>query len=342
MSKKTAKKSTAKPIRTSLRGCYLRIIGGVFFLMIGALMLLSAVMGEHTGAALDSVRNAMRGVGGGSLALFLPIWMLLVALLLLTGLLHSVSARSVCLLGAIYALLLGFATLITYVDRSGGQNVMEFYRGIMTGGAPGIPSFGDYLKTAYAFGANQLFCHGALGMLIAYPVWRFIGSVGGAVLLGTLILALGMLLIGLRPGRMINAFSYWRAERGKKRTEHEGENGDFAGETGETEGWDSGYGIPDPQAGYAPAVPAAAAPRRSGGIYVSRKREPARFRPVPPRRFTIPLPRRPRAAARMRTVITPCPGTVYMMNSFPAPAAYSRGLRRSALPFPKRQCPRRR
>ena len=255
MSKKPAKKKTggAKAIRTSLRACYFRLTVGTLLLIVGSMMLLSVLTPEKQSLALDSVGATMHGLGGGSLGIFLPCWMILAGARLLTGMFHRVNSRGLIVIGAIWTLFLGFMTLITYVDKSSGQNVMDYYRNVLANGKAGIPGFGDYLRIAYDDGAKNLYLHGALGMMIAYPMWRFIGSLGGAVIIGVMILVLGMVLFSFKPWQMINSLSYWRAGHRREREigeEPEAEEGepDYPG-NGEEAWGDPGYAPQDGNGG---------------------------------------------------------------------------------------------
>ncbi len=217
MSKKPAKKKRGgtKVLRTSLKACYFRLFLGVALLICGGLMLLSAILPEGQSLALNGVGRLLYGLGGGSLALFLPLWMIAMALLLLSGMFHRVNMRPVLLLGVIWVLLLGFLTLVTFVDPNGGQNVMSYYRDRLSGSPSGTPGLADYLKISYEYGADSRYCQGALGMLAAYPIWCFFrfSHIGGSVVLCLAILVLLLVLFNLRPWRAINAISYKLADR---------------------------------------------------------------------------------------------------------------------------------
>ena len=217
MSKKPEKKKRQKAagsVRTSLNACYFRLTAGVILLVLGGLLLMPVIVPKGQSLAVDGLERVLYGLGGGVLAIFLPLWMILLGTLLLTGMFHRVSARTLFLTGAIWVLTLGFFTLITVVDNR-GTNIMLNYRDTLAGREGGTPGYADFVTIAFQYGADSHYCQGAVGMLIAYPLWCFFrGSHAvGSVFLGALILVLVMVLFNIRPWRMINSVSYKMAER---------------------------------------------------------------------------------------------------------------------------------
>ena len=272
MSKKPEKKKKQKgtrSIHTSLNACYFRLTVGVLLLAFGGLLLMPVFVPGGQSAAVDGLGRVLYGLGGGTLALFLPLWMIYLAALLLTGMFHRVSARSALIAGALWTLLLGFLTLVTFVDMR-GTNVMAYYRDILAGRGNGTQGFSDYLAIAYEQGADSRYCQGAVGMLTAYPMWCFFRStsLGGSVLLGVLILVLIMVLFNIRPWRMINAVSYRMAERRERvRDGEEDEEGLLPEE--EEEPADGGYPVPEQDGWDSPTPAPAFAPVHAGGMYTA-------------------------------------------------------------------------
>ncbi|MBR6707857.1 MAG: DUF87 domain-containing protein [Clostridia bacterium] len=274
MSKKPERKKKTKsagPIHTSLRACYFRLIAGVILLVLGGLLLMPVFIPEGQSRAVDGLERVLYGLGGGNLALFLPLWLILLAALLLTGMFHRVSARSVFLTGAIWALTLGFFTLVTVVDNR-GTNVMANYRDTLAGREGGAPGFADFLALAFQYGADSHYCQGAVGMLVAYPIWCFFrfSHVGGSVFLGALILVLVMVLFDIRPWRMINAVSYKMAERRERARDGREVPVEPLPEE-EEDAVDDGYPIPEREGWPAAAPVPAYAASRSGGAYAAPK-----------------------------------------------------------------------
>ena len=135
MSRKPEKKKKPKAagaIRTSLNACYFRLTAGVILMVIGGLLLMPVVIPAGQSLAVDGLRQVLYGLGGGTLALFLPLWVILLAALMLTGMFHRVSVRSVFITGTVWALLLGFLTLVTFVDNR-GTSIMSDYRDTLAG-----------------------------------------------------------------------------------------------------------------------------------------------------------------------------------------------------------------
>ena len=272
MSKKPERKKKPKragSIRTSLNACYFRLSAGVILLVLGGLLLMPVFIPGGQSLAVDEMRRALYGLGGGTLALFLPLWLILLAVLMLNGMFHRVSARSAFITGAVWALLLGFLTLVTFVDNR-GTSIMSDYRDTLAGREGGAPGFADFVKIAFEYGADSRYGQGAVGMAVAYPIWCFFrfSHIGGSVLLGALILVMVMVLFNIRPWRMINAVFYETAERRRRARDGEDDAGGLIPEPDE-ETPDSVYPVPEQDGWTVPApVPQYAAPR-AGGMYTA-------------------------------------------------------------------------
>ena len=213
MSTKNKKNSAgAASVRTSMRTAPVCLVLGVVCLVLGAMFLLSQVW--HGGStALEEMSYSLQGLSG-QLCLLLPLLLLLIGVKLLVSLGHQVAVKDVLILCALYFLVLAFQTLITMITGRG--SLMAYIGQINEQRVVAHPaSYGAYLRRAYALGAQ---CGGGLfGMLLAYPLWKVLGQVGGAVLLGCAMAVLFLLLVRVNPAEMINQTSDRMEERKAQR-----------------------------------------------------------------------------------------------------------------------------
>lgn len=213
MSTKNKKNSAgAASVRTSMRTAPVCLVLGVVCLVLGAMFLLSQVW--HGGStALEELSYSLQGLSG-QLCLLLPLLLLLIGVKLLVSLGHQVAVKDVLILCALYFLVLAFQTLITMITGRG--SLMAYIGQINEQRVVAHPaSYGAYLRRAYALGAQ---CGGGLfGMLLAYPLWKVLGQVGGAVLLGCAMAVLFLLLVRVNPAEMINQTSDRMEERKAQR-----------------------------------------------------------------------------------------------------------------------------
>ena len=170
-------KKTNQAGKTSIKNAWPVYILGILLLTWGILAGLSfwAPAGRN-GSVLFLIRKTVLGLFGQSAAVGITLT-LFAAVKLIVGLYHRVTHKDWALLSVLFVLVTAFVTLITRM-RDSQETLMEF---IGTRYLPqmGItrPGFHDYLR--YAFDNAT----GAIGMLLAYPLWRYLGQAVSGVLL---------------------------------------------------------------------------------------------------------------------------------------------------------------
>lgn len=162
-----------------------------------------------------ALKNLALGLGGVLYPLVpaLAIWL---GALLCISARHYVSMRSFSLGFALFLSFGAFLTLVTSITGFG--TLMDYIHNMNTHLKPVAEpaSFGSFMARAfeqYDKKLNPLPGGGALGMLVAFPVWRFLGQVGGLVFLALGILALAAALLGINPARIYQRMEQRRAQK---------------------------------------------------------------------------------------------------------------------------------
>ncbi len=153
--------------RTSVAHAWPPYVIGLIMLTWGILAGLS--LWTSNSGVLHSIRRAATGLFGA----YAPLGVILIlfaSVKIIAGLYHRVTQRDWALLSVLFILLLTFVTLITRLRESNG-NLMTYirltYYPIKNGNYQA--GYADYL--AYAFENGS----GAVGMLLAYPLWNYLG-----------------------------------------------------------------------------------------------------------------------------------------------------------------------
>ena len=193
-------KKNGQILRTSLRAPKTRLVLGIVFFCAGFVLLLSMTPAADHSRILGECIRMLNGLAGNTLHAGLPALLLLTGIRLTVSRHHDVSWRAHWTLCALYVLLLGFLTVITTIPGFG--NLMPYVGDIANrrAGMKSPMSFEAYLSFAYTFGSVDLQAQGALGMAVAWPLWRLLGPVGGAVVLGAAMAALLIALFRIRVG----------------------------------------------------------------------------------------------------------------------------------------------
>lgn len=200
----STRKTTKQTLRSTDRGGVISLSAGILSLALGFGMLLGLTLQTSSSSVL-ALKNLALGLGG-VLYFMVPVFAIWIGALLCVSARHYVSVRSFLLsfgfflaLGAFLILvtsIAGFGTLMDYIHNMNAN--------IKRSAEPG--SFGQYLARAfeqYDKKLTPLQGGGALGMLVAFPVWRFLGQVGGLIFLSLCLLALGFALLSINPARLI-------------------------------------------------------------------------------------------------------------------------------------------
>ncbi len=182
------------------------ILAAVALFGLALLMLYICLAAPQQGTGMGEIRDVMRGLGG-DLAMALPL------ILVWGGALCICAARGrrVSVLRAIADLML-FVCLFTAVHVFFAERVV---RERMT-----ITSFANFVSKSYGYGAGG----GALGALLAWPLYRNLGVAGGFI--GALLIAVLLLTATGRMGRFVR-FVGARSAEARERREERRETVDF-------------------------------------------------------------------------------------------------------------------
>lgn len=184
------------------RGGVVLLLFGVLFLSLGIGMALSLHV-QTVGVSLYILKFMAHGLGG-SLPHVPALFALWLGSLLSTAARRHVSFRSF-LASLLFALcLMGFLTMIA--PAPGFRSLFDFCLNANTNvhrvSAP--DSYAEYISCAYQrfYDERSISDGGALGMLLAFPAWRLLGSAGGTVFLALAAAFSFFLATGLNPVRM--------------------------------------------------------------------------------------------------------------------------------------------
>ncbi len=179
-------------------GAPLKILGAVACFGLALLMLYITVAPPQAGTAMGAIRDVMRGLGGGAnpvMALVL-VW---VGVLLV----FSARGRRVRVLNVVMNALL-FLCVFTAVQLFSARTVIEQHMSITT--------FANFVSKSYQYGRGG----GAIGALLAYPLYMYLGQWGGLIV--TLIVAL-LCLMATGRAQKIYRWTARRADEGQHRAE---------------------------------------------------------------------------------------------------------------------------
>ncbi|MBE5782670.1 MAG: DUF87 domain-containing protein [Clostridiales bacterium] len=209
------KKNNAQPaLATTGRGAAFAITLGITLLTLGLAWLISLIT-QTDSYVLSQLRLSLQGLCG-PLCPFFPILLAWGGIKLLVSARHRVSVRDFSMVSAIYLLILAGYTLIALVPQSGTAiSYMEFvskqnYKSMVAG----YDSYSAYLYQAYVQSTHG--AGGLLGMLLAYPLWRMLGTVGSILLIIVAMIALIFLLLRINPAEFFRNIS----DHGERRRLH--------------------------------------------------------------------------------------------------------------------------
>ena len=165
---------------------------GIILIALGVVSLLS-VVGGLKGSVFDWVKRLMQGLGGGLCVGVSVLWLWL-------GVLVAFSAgrrmpkRGFLLITALFMAVLGIINLLSKV---GTYSLMDYLVNYNKSAVPPVATPDGYwniIKAAFSVCAGSGAFGGAVGMLLAWPAWTFLGNTLGTVALG-LVCAVCLLLV---------------------------------------------------------------------------------------------------------------------------------------------------
>ncbi len=157
------------------------------YLMIGILLLATGIL-TLLGAGFGLQHDVFRYLTQFSSSMFGSMTLLMTFALIAGGILmlilttRKVTKRYVACYAILVVLLCGFLTLMTFVSTNEGQLCLPDYIKALEGS----DSFGGMMSRSMTYGMKGQ-GGGMVGMLLAWPLWKYLGSSLGAIVLGLLI-----------------------------------------------------------------------------------------------------------------------------------------------------------
>ncbi len=168
------------------------LITGLVLVALGVMIFLAVVL-NMAGDVFAGLRQVCSGLAGG-LAFALPVLPIWGGVLVMLSTQRKAPVRPYALFALVFLLVLAAVTLFT---RIGTSSLMDyFYTGNQSrSSAPG--AFDLFLARAYEVGAQKNASGGILGMLLAWPLWKLAGPVGGGIIAAVLGVAAFVLMLHL-------------------------------------------------------------------------------------------------------------------------------------------------
>ncbi|MHC1786253.1 MAG: DNA translocase FtsK [Christensenellales bacterium] len=199
-----AKGTTKVSLRSTDRGGVVSLSAGILCLALGFGMLIGITL-QANSRSIVALKDLALGLGGVLYPL-MPALAIGIGWLLCISARHYISYRAYLLVFLFVLSLCAFLTLVTSV--AGFGTLMDYIRNMNANllKVPEPESFGEYLNRSYSKFSNQLKPlpgGGAFGMLLAFPVWKLLGQVGGLIFLGLCLLGLALAFFRVNPAHLM-------------------------------------------------------------------------------------------------------------------------------------------
>ncbi len=209
-------------IRSTDRGGAVTLTAGILSLALGFGLLIGITL-QTTAHTVVMFKDMALGLGG-ALYSFVPFAFLWMGWLLCASARRYVSFRAFLITFMLYMGLLALVTMLTTVTGFG--TLMQYIRdaNMPVRSVSRPDSYGAYLMRAYQRYNNQLNPlpgGGAMGMLVAFPVWKILGQVGGVIFLCISMIVLLFALFRINPVLLYQRFEAFLQGRGKRVPEAE-------------------------------------------------------------------------------------------------------------------------
>mgnify|MGYP000921239824 CR=1 FL=1 len=167
----------------------LRSVTGIVLIALGLLGLLSMMAGLR-GSAFEMVRAVMRGLGG-VLCLGIPVFLIWGGVLLCFSARQSMPLRGIILMFILYLSILAIFNLLSSVGADSFMaHVGQYNRNRLS---PEPESFLSMLEGSYQLCDKYNTFGGALGMLLGWVLWTYVGTTGSMVVL--VLLCIGCVML---------------------------------------------------------------------------------------------------------------------------------------------------
>ena len=185
------------------------LIVGLLLVALGVLILLANALGM-AGDVFDGLRQFSRGMCGALATVLsvIPIWG---GVLVILSTQKKPALRPFLLACLLFVLVCTAATLMTFVG-SFSTSLVDHIQGIVqaTGRPDSMPA---YLTQGFEYGRHSSMGGGLVGMLLAWPLWKGLGSIFGAVIVILGAVVNFLFLIRLDVKGIIAKVKYRKEER---------------------------------------------------------------------------------------------------------------------------------
>ena len=204
-------------IRSTDRGGAVTLTAGIISLALGFGLLIGITL-QTTAHTVVMFKDMALGLGG-ALYSFVPFIFLWMGWLLCASARRYVSFRAFLITFMLYMSLLALVTMLTTVTGFG--TLMQYIRdaNMPLRNASRPDSYGGYLMRAFQRYNNQLNPlpgGGVMGMLVAFPVWKILGQVGGVIFLCISLIVLLFALFRINPVLLFQRFETFLQGGGKR------------------------------------------------------------------------------------------------------------------------------
>ena len=177
MAQKSKNNKPRKAPAYSADSMALHLAGGLVLIALGVMIFLAVAM-NLSGDVFAGMRQVCHGLAGG-LALVLPVLPIWGGILIIMSTQRKAPIRAYALFVVVYFLLLAAITLFT---RTGTGWLMDYLYTSNQSRSSTPGAYDLYLARAYELGASKGLSGGLFGMLLAWPLWKIVGAVGGGII----------------------------------------------------------------------------------------------------------------------------------------------------------------
>ena len=170
----------------------LHLVGGLVLIALGVMIFL-AVAVNLSGDVFAGMRQVCHGLAGG-LAIALPVLPVWGGILVIMSTQRKAPIRAYALFAVLFFLVLSTITLFT---RTGSSALMDYFYTNNQSRSSTPAAYDLFLARAYELGAMKGLSGGLFGMLLAWPLWKVLGAIGGGIIAALLAVVAFLFLIRL-------------------------------------------------------------------------------------------------------------------------------------------------
>jgi len=215
MAQKSKNNKPRKAPAYSADSMALHLVGGLVLIALGVMIFL-AVAVNMSGDVFAGMRQVCHGLAGG-FAFLLPVLPIWGGILVIMSTQRKPPLRAYVLFIVLFFLVLAVGTLFV---RTNPGSLMDFFYADNQSRSTTPGAYDLYLARAYELGAQRSAGAGLFGMLLAWPLWKLLGAVGGGIV-AVLLAAVAFLFMIRLDFRKI--FGQMRAKQDQRRMAQEQE-----------------------------------------------------------------------------------------------------------------------